>query len=68
VQNGGQERDTKLKDLYASLNKVLASVKIKPEQKNEIVETGKAEKTTHPVASEAVQTANTDVKSEVSPH
>jgi|GraSoiStandDraft_5_1057265.scaffolds.fasta_scaffold105188_1 hypothetical protein len=68
VQNAGQERETELKDVFASLNKVLASVKIKPEEKNEIVDTGKAEKTTNPVASETVQTAKTDVKSEVSPH
>ena len=68
VQNGGQERATGLKDVFATLNKVLASVKIKPEEKNEIVDTGKAEKTINPVASETVQTAKTDVKSEVSPH
>ena len=66
VQNAGQERE--LKDVFASLNKVLASVKIKQEEKNEIVETGKAENVIAPVANEGVQTAKTDVKSEVSPH
>jgi hypothetical protein len=68
VQNAGQDQETELKDVFASLNKVLASVKIKPEEKNQIVDTGKAEKTINPVASETVQTAKTDVKSEVSPH
>jgi hypothetical protein len=68
VQSAGKERETELKDIFASLNKVLASVKIKPEEKSEIVYAGKAEETIKPVASETVQTAKTDVKSEVSPH
>lgn len=68
VQNAEEERETESKNAFASLKKVLASVKFKPEEKNEIVETGKAENAITPVANDAVQTAKTDVKSEVSPH
>jgi hypothetical protein len=68
VQNAEEERETESKNAFASLEKVLASVKFKPEEKNEIVETGKAENAITPVANDAVQTAKTDVKSEVSPH
>jgi hypothetical protein len=68
VQNAGQERGTEQKNMFARLDKVLASVKINPEKRNEIVQAGKAEEAIIPQTSESVQTAKTNVKSEVNPH
>jgi hypothetical protein len=68
VQNAGQEREKEQKNMFASLDKVLASVKINPKEKNEITETDKAQTAISPQTSEVAQTAKTDVKSEVNPH
>jgi hypothetical protein len=68
VQNAGLERETEQNNMFAILDKVLASVKINPEERNEIVQTGKAEEAIKPQISEAIQTAKTDIKSEVNPH